>query len=66
MWRALTLASELGYMIALPLVVFALVGRVIDQRLGTSPFALIAGLILALVATTFWIVKKINELKNNL
>ncbi len=54
-WSALALAWELGYTIAIPIVVFALGGRVLDNKLGTSPFLLLVGIFLSLIATS-WLV----------
>jgi F0F1-type ATP synthase assembly protein I len=54
---ALGLAFELGYTIAIPLVVFALLGRFADKKLGTSPFLLLLGILLS-IAITSWLVWK--------
>jgi len=63
-WSAVSLAWELGYSIAIPLVVFALLGRFLDKKLGTSPWLLLAGILLS-IAVTSWLVwqktKKIIE-----
>lgn len=51
---ALGLAGQLGYIIALPIVILALGGRFLDQRYGTSPLFLIVGMALAVAVTTIW------------
>jgi len=56
-FSALGLAWELGYTIAVPLVVFALSGRWLDKILGTSPFLLLVGILFSIGITT-WIVWK--------
>ncbi len=48
-WSAVSLAWELGYTIALPIVLFALGGRLLDKRLDTSPWLLLAGIFIALI-----------------
>jgi hypothetical protein len=56
-FSALSLAWNLGYTIAIPLVVFALAGRWADKKLGTAPFLLLLGLLLS-VGLTSWLVWK--------
>lgn len=56
-FSALSLAWNLGYTIAVPIVVFALLGRFLDKKLGTSPFLLLAGILLS-VAISSWAVYK--------
>lgn len=52
-WSALSLAWQLGYSIAIPLVVLALLGRLLDKKFGTSPWLLLAGVLVSLVVSTF-------------
>ena len=52
-WSALSLAWQLGYSIAIPLVVLALGGRFLDKKFGTSPWLLLSGVILSLFISTF-------------
>ena len=56
------LAWELGYTIALPLVLFALVGRFLDKTLGTSPFLLLAGILISIGVTSWLVYKKTREI----
>jgi len=56
-FSALSLAWQLGYTIAVPLVAFALGGRWLDKKLGTTPFLLLLGVLLA-VAVSSWAVWK--------
>jgi ATP synthase protein I len=51
-WSALSLAWQLGYTIAIPIVVLALVGRILDKRFGTSPWLLLAGIFISLFLST--------------
>lgn len=57
---ALDLAWKLGYAIAIPIVVFVLLGRLLDNYLGTSPFFLITGLIISAPAVGFLVYRKIK------
>jgi F0F1-type ATP synthase assembly protein I len=60
-WSALGFAWELGYSIAVPLVFFALAGRLLDKKLGTSPWLLLFGLILAIASSSYIVYKKTIE-----
>lgn len=56
-FSALDLAWELGYTIAVPIVVLALAGRWLDKKLGTAPWLLLLGILLS-VAVSSWAVYK--------
>lgn len=57
-WSALALAWQLGYSIAIPLVVLALAGRIADKKFGTSPWLLLTGVMLSLVISTIAVYRK--------
>jgi ATP synthase protein I len=61
-WSSLGLAWELGYTIAVPLVLFALIGRFLDKKLGTSPFLLLAGILISIGVTSWLVYKKTREI----
>lgn len=61
-WQAMSMAWELGYTIAIPLVVFALAGRFLDRQLGTTPWLLLAGMIIAIVVSTLGLIRKFNKI----
>lgn len=61
-WRALAIASELGYTIAIPIVIFAIGGRMLDRRLGTTPLLLLTGILLAVVLSSLGIARKIKKI----
>ncbi|RJR31789.1 AtpZ/AtpI family protein [Candidatus Parcubacteria bacterium] len=52
---ALSLAADLGWMIALPIIIFAIAGRYLDQKFNSSPILLLAGIFLSIIASS-WIV----------
>lgn len=58
LWNALGLAWELGYLIAIPIVVFGLIGRFADRRLHTYPWIFLAGIVVALAITAFAVYRK--------
>ena len=59
-WIAAGFAAELGYGIAVPLVLFAGAGRLLDRRFGSAPWLLIAGILLALVTSVLWLMRKVR------
>lgn len=63
---SLSLALQLGYTIALPLVALALAGRFLDKKFGTSPWLLISGVIISLIITSWFIFIKINKIMSDL
>lgn len=66
LFQALNLAWELGYTIAIPLVVLALGGRLLDKRLGTSPWLLLAGVLVSIVITTWLVYRKTKRIVSGL
>jgi F0F1-type ATP synthase assembly protein I len=61
-WQALGMAWELGYVIAIPIVVFGLGGRLLDKHFGTSPWLFLAGVLVSIVLTSFGLVWKFKKL----
>lgn len=62
MWLALGFAWQLGYTVAVPLVVFTLAGRLLDTKLGTHPWLLLTGLALAATTSTVALVLKASRI----
>lgn len=63
-WSAYSLAWELGYSIAVPLVVLALGGRLLDKKLGTAPWLLIAGILFSIIISSYIVYKKTIDVMN--
>lgn len=61
-FKAWALAGELGYTIAIPIVIFALLGRFADKTLGTSPWLLLLGILISIFASSYLIYRKMKEL----
>ena len=61
-FSAWALAWELGWQIAIPLVVFALLGRFADKYLDTSPWLLVAGVVLAAAFSSFLVYRKVAKI----
>lgn len=60
----ISLAFEMGYTIAIPIVLFALGGRWLDKKLDSSPLFLLVGIFFALITTGFFIYRKIRKFNN--
>lgn len=61
-WQLLNLAWELGYTIALPIVILGLGGAWLDKKIGTSPAFLLAGILLSLVLSGIGVYRRIKNL----
>jgi F0F1-type ATP synthase assembly protein I len=66
LWRALGLVGQLGFTIAVPLVVLALVGRLADKHYGTSPWLLLAGIGLSIIISSLALVRKFSALMRDI
>jgi len=59
-WSVVSLAWELGYLITIPIVLLALGGKLLDNKLGTSPWMLLAGILISIIITSWLVYKKVN------
>lgn len=63
--KALRLVFDLGYTIAIPLIFFALGGRLLDRKFETSPLFLLVGIFAALAASGYGIYKKVQSIQSS-
>lgn len=63
---ALSVAYELGYLIAIPIVVFAFGGAYADRYFATSPLFLLVGIGIAFCVTTIGIFRKLKHITDQL
>lgn len=61
-FNAWQLAWELGYTIAIPIVIFALLGRWADKAWGTSPWLLLAGIVVSIMISSFAVYRKVKNI----
>ena len=61
-FQALGLAWELGYTIAIPLVVLALAGRLADRWYGTSPLFLLVAVFISVLISTWLVYRKTKSI----
>jgi hypothetical protein len=55
---------DIGWRIAIPLVLFVIIGNSIDKRFHTTPLFILSGICLSLATTTWGIyttIKKLNK-----
>jgi len=61
-----SLAWELGYIIAIPIVLLAMGGAILDKKMGTSPWMLLTGVILSVSITSFAVYYKVAKILGDL
>jgi F0F1-type ATP synthase assembly protein I len=61
-WAALQLAWELGYMIAIPAVLFGFGGAYLDKQYQTSPIFIALGFVLALGISALTVIRKVRTI----
>ena len=59
---ALSLVFELGYIIALPIVILALGGRLLDRKLDSSPAFLLLGISIAILLSSYLVHQKMKKI----
>jgi len=52
--------GQIGFATAIPLVIFAVLGRWLDKKYGTSPYLLLLGILVATVQIFFYLRKIIQ------
>ncbi len=57
----LALVGELGFMIAVPLLVMAFIGVKLDKWLGHSPLFLIIGMVIAAIVSSVLVLQKVYK-----
>jgi len=57
----ISIAFQLGFIIALPIVVLGLGGKWLDRRMETAPLFTLAGILFAIVSTSVWIYRKFKN-----
>ncbi|MDA2922159.1 AtpZ/AtpI family protein [Patescibacteria group bacterium AH-259-L07] len=61
-WQSISIALQLGYAIALPLVIFAIGGRLLDKHYDSSPIFLLTGVVLSLIISSILVFIKIQRI----
>ncbi len=63
-WSAVSLAWELGYAIAVPLVILAVGGRFLDKKFDTSPWLVLTGILFSIIISSYLVYKKTLDIIN--
>lgn len=53
-----SIAFQLGFIIAIPVVVFGFAGKWLDRKAGTYPLLTLIGIFAAILSTSVWIYRK--------
>lgn len=56
-----SIAFQLGFIIAIPVVVFGYFGKWLDQKLGSYPLLTLIGIFSAIIFTSIWIYRKFKQ-----
>jgi F0F1-type ATP synthase assembly protein I len=62
LFLALQIASQLAYMVMIPLVIFGGLGLLADRQFGTLPFYLLIGIAVSFIITILWIYKHFRQI----
>ena len=62
LWQALNLAWELGFIIAIPLVILGSIGKYADGYYGTAPWFTLAAVFFAMAISTLWLYRQLKFL----
>lgn len=62
LYLSLRLAWSLGYIVAIPTVLFGLGGAYLDRYFGTSPICILVGFILAALIAGIGVYRKVKEI----
>jgi len=60
--QALNFAWQMGYTMAVPLILLALAGRLLDKQYQTSPLFLLTGIILSIIISSILVAQKATSI----
>ncbi len=61
----ISIAFQLGFIIAIPVVVFGYLGKWLDEKAGTDPLLTLIGIFTAITFTSIWIYRKFKSYFSN-
>jgi len=61
-WWLASIVGEIGFLIAIPLVVFLLLGRAIDTFFHCSPLFMLVGILLAIGTSTYIVYRRTSDM----
>lgn len=60
-YELISLAFQLGFIIAIPVALFGFLGKWLDTRLNTEPLLTLIGIFTAIAFTSIWIYRKFKS-----
>ncbi len=66
LWSLLPLAFEIGYVIAIPAVLFGFGGAFLDGKYGTSPVFVLIGFVFAFAASAYVVFHRVRSVLKKL
>ncbi len=66
MWSLLPLAFEIGYVIAIPAVLFGFAGAYLDRKYALSPVFVLIGLVLAFSLSAYVVYRRVQKITKTL
>lgn len=64
-FKALNFAFDLGFLILVPIILFGLIGKILDNYFNSFPFGLLLGIIISIVLSSILIYKKAVKILNS-
>lgn len=61
-WTAYGLAISLGYMIAIPIILFGIGGALLDKKINTFPIFTLIGFVLAMTISLVTVYRKTKDI----
>jgi F0F1-type ATP synthase assembly protein I len=61
-WWMVSIVGEIGFLITVPLVLFAVVGRMVDAFFSSFPLFFLIGILCAIIASTYIIYRKLSTI----
>lgn len=62
LWLALRLAWDLGWIIAVPAAAFGFGGAYLDKFLGTTPWIMLMGFLLAILLSSLGVIRTLKRI----
>jgi F0F1-type ATP synthase assembly protein I len=59
-WWMVSIVGEIGFLIVIPLVILAILGRMVDAMFSSFPLFFLIGILCAIIASTYIIYRRIT------
>ena len=65
-WWLASIVGEIGFLIAIPLVLFAIVGRAVDAIFGSFPLFFLIGILCAIICSSYIVYRRTSALRKEI